>query len=181
VIVLMLLFTVRTGLAVSFDHPDTPIEPLIYTQTSPEVPPLSDRIHELALASPDGVQVPIYVDTTGSLSWPWAWYLRDLDVSYVEQQTLRDGDFIEGAILIMARNGLAPTDPIRFEYEEAVPYRHRWWFQESGYRGTTWASFKSGILDGSLASDWVSFMTDRVDESTIGSFDGEVFFPREGR
>jgi len=178
VVALMLLFTVQTGLAVSFDHPDTPIEPLIYTQTSPEVPPLSDRIHELALANPDGGQVPIYVDTTGSLSWPWAWYLRDLAVSYVSQETVRDGDFTDGSILITPRNAIVPTDPIRFDYEDPIGYRHRWWFQESGYKQTTWATFRSELFDGSLVSDWVDFMNDRVDESTIGSYDGEVWFPK---
>jgi predicted membrane-bound mannosyltransferase len=177
-LVLLLVFTVQTAVGVSFDHPDTPIEPLIYTQTSPEVPPLSDRIYEVALADPDGGQVPVYVDTTGSLSWPWAWYLRDLEVSYVPQEALRDGEFAEGAILVTAQNALVPTDPIRFEYEEPVEYRHRWWFQESGYKSTTWESFRTELFDGSLVSDWVSFMDDRVEESTIGSFDGEVWFPK---
>jgi hypothetical protein len=178
VVLLMLLVTVRTGLEVSFDHPDTPIEPLIYTQTSPEVPPLSKRIHELALANPDAGQVSIYVDKTGSLSWPWAWYLRDLEVSYVKQETLQDGNVDEGAILIMARNAIVPTDPIRSGYKEPVEYRHRWWFQESGYKSTTWGSFGSSILDGSLVSDRISFLNDRVEETTIGSFDGEVWFPK---
>ena len=178
VVGLLLGFMVQTGLAVSFDHPDTPIEPLIYTQTSPEVPPLSERIHELALADLDSGQVSIYVDMTGSLSWPWAWYLRDLEVNYVSQETLRNGEFVEGAILITTRNAIVPTDPVRFEYEEPVEYRHRWWFQESGYKSTTWASFRSKLFDGSLVSDWANFMNDRVDEATIGSFDGEVFFPK---
>ena len=178
VVVLLLLFTVRTGLAVSFDHPDTPIEPLIYTQTSPEVPPLSEQIHVAALASPEGEQVPIYVDTTGSLSWPWAWYLRDLAVNYVSQEALQDGDFDAGAILITPRNAIESTDPIRLEYEEPVEYRHRWWFREYGYKQTSWGSLGSGLRDGSLVSDWLSFMNDRVEESTIGSFDGEVWFPK---
>jgi predicted membrane-bound mannosyltransferase len=178
VVVLLLFFTVRTGLAVSFDHPDTPIEPLIYTQTSPEVPPLSEQIHGAALASPDGEQVPIYVDTTGSLGWPWAWYLRDLAVTYVSQEALKDGNFDAGAILIMPRNSFVSTDQIRLEYQGPVVYRHRWWFQEYGYKQTSWWSLGSGLRDGSLVSDWISFMNDRVEKSTIGSFDGEVWFPK---
>jgi hypothetical protein len=178
IVVLLLLFTVRTAGGVSFEHPDTPIEPLIYTQTSPEVPRLSARIYKVALASADGEQVPIYLDTTESLSWPWAWYLRDLEVSYVPQETLREGEFAEGAILVTAQNAIVPTDPVRFEYEEPVEYRHRWWFQESGYKSTTWESFRTELFDGSLVSNWVSFMNDRVEESTIRSFDGEVWFPK---
>src|SRR5690606_561314 len=42
----LLTFTLRTGLGVSFRHPDTPVEPLIYTQTSPDVPVLAQQVRE---------------------------------------------------------------------------------------------------------------------------------------
>jgi predicted membrane-bound mannosyltransferase len=176
VTVLLFAFTVRSGIALSFGHPDTPLEPLIYTQTSPEVPLLARQIEEAAFDDPEH-QRPIYVDTTASLTWPWAWYLRHLEVSYESQETFRGGDLPEGAILVAALNTITPTDPLRSDYQEAIRYRHRWWFPEGGYRQTDAGFLVSGISDGSLIATWWSFLLDRADESTLGSLDGEVLFP----
>ena len=175
--VLMFAFTVRAGVTLAFGHPDTPLEPLVYTQTTPEVPRLSRQIEAAAFDDPTNGQRPIYVDTTASLTWPWAWYLRHLEVNYVPQETFREGDLEEGAILVTALNTITPTDPLRFDYQEPVRYRHRWWFPESGYRQTSPQYLASGIADGSLIVDWWSFFVERVDESTLGSLDGEVLFP----
>ena len=177
VVVLMFALTIRTGVALSFGHPDTPVEPLVYTQTTPEVPVLARQIEEVAFDDPSIGQRPIYVDTSSSLTWPWAWYLRHLEVTYAAQETFREGDLPEGAILITTLNTITPTDPLRFDYLEPVRYRHRWWFPESGYRQTSPSFLVSGIADGSLLADWWSFTLNRVDESALGSLDGEVLFP----
>jgi len=174
---LVFALTVQTGLAVSFDHPDTPIEPLIYTQTAPEVPILARRIEAAALSDPSGVQRQIYVDTSASLTWPWAWYLRHLEVTYAPQETFTGDELPEGAILVTTLNTIPPTDPLRFEYQEPVRYHHRWWFPESGYRRTSPRFLFDGIRDGSLPADWWSFVLNHVDESQIGSLEGEVWFP----
>ncbi len=177
VVLLVFALTLRTGITLSFDHPDTPLEPLVYTQTTPEVPVLAEQIEQAAYDTPDGSQLPIYVDTSASLTWPWAWYLRHLEVNYAAQETFRDGSLPEGAILVTTLNAITPTDPLRFDYQEPIRYRHRWWFPESGYRQTSPGFLWSGVLDGSLLADWWSFTLDRVDESTLGSLDGEVLFP----
>jgi predicted membrane-bound mannosyltransferase len=174
--VLVLGLTVRNGLAVSFSHPDTPVEPLIYTQTSPELPPLARRIEEVALADPANPR-QVYVDTTSSITWPWAWYLRHLSVIYAPRDTFREGEVPEGAILVVALDTMVPTDPLLFEYEKPIRYHHRWWFQEAGYRQTSPEFLWSGLRDGSLAADWWHFLLNRLPESTIGSLDGEVLFP----
>jgi len=177
VVMLVFALTVRAGVALSFGHPDTPLEPLVYTQTTPEVPVLARQIEESALDGGTEQAREIYVDTSASLTWPWAWYLRHLEVSYSPQETFRDGSLPEGAILVTTLNAITPTDPLRFDYQEPVRYRHRWWFPESGYRQTSPSFLASGILDGSLLADWWSFTLDRVDESQLGSLDGEVLFP----
>ena len=177
IVVLMFAFTVRTGVNLSFSHPDTPLEPLVYTQTSPEVPRLARQIEEVAFEDPAIGQRPIYVDNTASLTWPWAWYLRHLTVNYEPQETFRGGTIPEGSILVTALSTITPTDPLRESYREPIRYKHRWWFPESGYRQTSPDFLASGITDGSLLVDWWSFFVDRIDESSLGSFDGEVLFP----
>jgi uncharacterized protein (TIGR03663 family) len=80
-----------TWLAV-YEHPDTPVELLVYTQTSPDVPRYVRDIEELSInltrleRSDDditgGLSMPIIVDSgdeqgEGSLAWPLQWYFRN--------------------------------------------------------------------------------------------------------
>jgi uncharacterized protein (TIGR03663 family) len=168
----------RTGTAVSYGHPDTPVEPLIYTQTSPDVPALARKIEAHAEASGHGSELPLVIDTTASLSWPWAWYLRDFArVRYASSEELRAQGVASDSVLIAASSTLAGTPELRESYERAVPYRHRWWFPEGRYKSANAGLVIEGIADGSLLADWWQFLATRVDEATLGSLDGEVLFP----
>ena len=69
------LFSVRTAVIASFEHGDVPNELLVYTQTSPEVPDVMERIEETAQTSGRGLALPVRVDDT--YTWPGAWDLRD--------------------------------------------------------------------------------------------------------
>jgi uncharacterized protein (TIGR03663 family) len=170
--------TLRTGTAVSYGHPDTPVEPLIYTQTSPDVPALAREIEAYAAASGQGRALPLVVDTTASLSWPWAWYLRDFArVRYVSSEQLVAQGVEPGSVLIATSSTLAGSPELREPYERSVPYRHRWWFPEGRYKSATAALVLEGIVDGSLLADWWQFLATRVDESLLGSLDAEVLFP----
>ena len=75
-----------------YEHPDTPVELLVYTQTAPDVPRFVADIRELSVnitrnnrTSEDaagGLSMPVFVDSgddsgDGSLAWPLQWYLRD--------------------------------------------------------------------------------------------------------
>ncbi|WP_298818363.1 flippase activity-associated protein Agl23 [Chloroflexus sp.] len=85
-------YTIRASWLVVYDHPDVPIEPLIYTQTAPDVPRYAADIRELAInltrsnRGPQdpvgGLTMPVVLDrgdetSEGSLAWPLNWYLRD--------------------------------------------------------------------------------------------------------
>ncbi len=85
-------YMVRATWLVVYDHPDVPVEPLIYTQTAPDVPRYAADIRELAInltrgsRSPQdttgGLTMPLILDgggpgSEGSLAWPLNWYLRD--------------------------------------------------------------------------------------------------------
>jgi uncharacterized protein (TIGR03663 family) len=87
-------YTLRATWLVVYDHPDTPVEPLIYTQSTPDVPLIVAQIRDLAISQTrnarsvndptGGLSMPIIMDTgdpaqdgEGSLAWPYQWYLRD--------------------------------------------------------------------------------------------------------
>jgi uncharacterized protein (TIGR03663 family) len=103
VIVLLIgatLFTygVKSTIALNYDHPDVAIEPMIYTQTTPEVPLFTERLGRLSrdlrdiykvtpAAVPSDQLPPIYPDPANSkglplyvsseVAWPLSWYLRE--------------------------------------------------------------------------------------------------------
>ncbi|HEX9440388.1 MAG TPA: NHL repeat-containing protein, partial [Roseiflexaceae bacterium] len=86
------MYTIRATWMVVYDHPDTPIEVLIYVQSPPDVPVIVQDLKTLAInqtrnsrnpADPTGGHtMPIIMDSgdatgEGSLAWPYYWYLRD--------------------------------------------------------------------------------------------------------
>ncbi|MEI7643492.1 MAG: flippase activity-associated protein Agl23 [Chloroflexales bacterium] len=85
-------YTLRATWMAVYEHPDTPVELLVYTQTAPDVPRFVADIRELAVnltrnsRTPEdaagGLSMPVFVDSgddsgDGSLAWPLQWYLRD--------------------------------------------------------------------------------------------------------
>src|SRR5690606_3887275 len=129
VMVVLTALALRTGSGVAFSHPDTPVEPMIYTQTSPDVPRLARQIRAAAAREGDQPR-PVVIDTTGSLSWPWAWYLRGHPVIYTPADFIRRGEVAEDSILVAARGTVAADHELRERYATPILYRHRWWFPE---------------------------------------------------
>ena len=173
-ILLLVMYTLDTDIGLNHRYPDTAVEPLIYVQTTPEVPLISHEIHARIA---EGSAQQILVDNSESLTWPWAWYLRDLNVRYADAPFFREGDPEPGTIRLLAIGTLPPEAASRLLSEPAIPYLHRWWFVEDGYRSTTWASFFSDLADGSLPRRWIEFYRHRTSPETLGALEGEVLFP----
>lgn len=85
-------YTLRATWMAVYAHPDVPIEPLVYTQSAPDVPRIAADIRELAVnltrnqRTPEdetgGLSMPLILDGgdaggEGSLAWPLQWYFRD--------------------------------------------------------------------------------------------------------
>ena len=173
---LLLALSLRTAADVSYGHPDTPVEPLIYTQTAPDIPTLAREIEGFVVARAE--PTPVIVDTTASLTWPWAWYLRDLpDVRYLEPSAILDGGVPEGAVLISATHTLPAGSALREQFEPPREYTHRWWFPEQGYKTSSFGSLFDELRSGELLGDWVSFVAERTEEERLGALRGEVWFP----
>lgn len=98
-------YTLRATWMVVYEHPDTPVELLIYTQSAPDVPRYVADIRELAInltrgsrTSQDvagGLSMPVFIDSgddggEGSLAWPLQWYLRDFrSVNWARRDTFQ--------------------------------------------------------------------------------------------
>ena len=89
---LLAVYSIRASWMVVYDHPDTPVEILIYTQTPPDAPLIVHDLRELAINQTrnkrtandptGGHTMPLIMDAgdaggEGSLAWPYQWYFRD--------------------------------------------------------------------------------------------------------
>ena len=171
-------FSVWGAANVTYRYSDTPVEPLIYTQTSPDVPQLLRQIDAYVEQRGGRDAVAVLVDTTQSLAWPWAWYLRDYGrAGFVSAEAVLNGEVAADAVLIVADETLRRQPQLRDGYAQQLPYRHRWWFPEAGYKTMTPGGVLSGIWEGSLIVDLFDFYLNRVDEDTLGTLQAEVLLP----
>ena len=130
-------FTVRAAVLASYYHGDTPVEMLVYTQTSPEIPRLLRRVEELAMQTGQGRDLPITVDATSGFSWPWAWYLRHY--KQVDYPTLNaPAGPPRGVVLFLHSANEQAMRPYLDRYGPGQRYPHRWWFPEDYKSAAEW-------------------------------------------
>lgn len=174
-VAVLFTLTARASYYVAYVNADTPVEMMVYTQTSPDIPMLRDRIDALAERSGLGRNLPIVVDTADSFAWPWAWYLRDYNsVSF--SAIGADYEPPPGTVLLINRSNVSRIDAS--QYAQA-PYKHRWWFLET-YRGLDFREAARVLTDSERRSALVSFFFHRRSaETDTGSIDGVAFFPND--
>jgi len=130
-------FTTRAAVLASYYHGDTPVEMLVYTQTSPEIPRLLRRVGELAARTGQGRDLPITVDATSGFSWPWAWYLRHF--KNVDYPTLNaPAGPPRGVVLFLHSANEQAMRPYLDRYGPGERYPHRWWFPEDYKSAAEW-------------------------------------------
>jgi len=144
----LLVYGVRATTLVVYRHPDTPVEPLIYTQTAPDVPILVDQIERIAINQTrnertaqdptGGLSLPLVVDGgasehdgEGSLAWPLQWYLREYsNVNWfdVDKETIGE----DARIVVLSKSHL--TDAMQAQLDENFVQTSdgvfNWWFPE---------------------------------------------------
>jgi uncharacterized protein (TIGR03663 family) len=177
VLVVFLLLTVRTSLRASFQNGDIPVELLVYTQTSPEVPLIYRQIEQASLWKTGGKALTISVDGTSGFSWPWAWYLRDYkNVGY--PSLVKPASPLTSDVIIVHASNVERVKPLLRGYDQGKRYRHRWWFPEI-YRGLTPQKVWASLGDGKEWRKWLGYFLNRELDKPLGSEDGYVFFRRD--
>ncbi|HXG41419.1 MAG TPA: flippase activity-associated protein Agl23 [Dehalococcoidia bacterium] len=189
----LLMFGVKTGVTAAFQNGDVPRELLVYTQTSPAVPDVAQRIARLAEESGLGRDLPLAVDTT--YAWPWQWYLRD----YRQLRFVTPGPGFQppaGSVVVLAYENAGYMQPYLDTYGPPYRYPLRWWFPEV-YREIARPRLGDAIWDflRSLGRPrtwevWGRYLRDRVPPAPVnrndgvwvrcpwcGSVDEVVFFP----
>ena len=173
-LLLLAALAVRADWSLNVTNPDTPVEPLIYVQTSPFLPEIAEDVRA-AIEAGDAARVVIHTDQ--SMTWPWAWYARGLDVLYVEAEQITTETLLPTDIVISTRGYVSGRPEVRAMYQEGLQYPHRWWYPEVNYRGVTVEQLLEGLQAGTLIDLWTHFLIHRGDVDKIGSLQAEVFFP----
>ena len=178
----LLGLTVWTGAVASYRNGDVPVEMIVYTQTSPDVPRIAKEIADGAKIDGGRDEVPISVDQTSGFTWPWAWYLRNygrVDYPSYENASLEKAPD-SSVLLVHERNQEQADEVLRGLFDEGELVRHRWWFPESTYRDVTIGGFLGSFVDRDAwrkASDY--FLHRKGVRDRIGSEDGYVYFSTE--
>lgn len=174
-VAMLAVLTVRTGWIASYQNGDTPVEMIVYTQTSPDITRLLDTIE----ATGAGDTIPLTIDQTSGFTWPWAWYLRnETNVnfpSYSGSSVVSD----PGApiVVVHSQNQDAADEGLRGIYTKGERIRHRWWFPESTYRNLTPTKFVKAIFDRESWRRTMDYWLNREGVSDrLGSEDSYVYF-----
>jgi hypothetical protein len=176
------LYTARASFRLAFINGDVPVESLVYTQTSPDVLRVVDRIEEASIKRGRGLEMPVIYDN----ETVWGWYLRDF-----KNATRNSGDLAgppgpEVMAVFMLQENL-DRNPQNLELLDGFViqrYPLRWWFPEDQvYRlGPGWrdvpleeASLLGQLLhnpfDRGVGERWWRFLLFRDPSHALGSTD----------
>jgi len=150
-IVALFAYEVRSSIMASFRNGDVPREALVYTQSSPDVPEVAQRVERLGrdltaftnrnASDPTGGHgMDIALDT--DMEWPFEWYWRDQKklTPFTKAQL---GSIAPSAPIIVASQETKDTPAfqtlVQGKYREER-YKLRWWFPEDDYKNVNYPS-----------------------------------------
>lgn len=170
---LLLALTVRATWHAAYRNGDTPVEMLVYTQTSPDLANVYRQIVD-NLDESDG-PTTITIDGTGGFSWPWAWYLRGRSgVGYAGySEPITEAPDAE-ILLLNADNRPRSDDVLADQYGAGVRIPHRWWFPEN-YRGLTPGKLAGAAIDRDSWRTVMDYFLFRELSASLGSSDVVVY------
>ena len=131
---ILLVLSGRAGLMATFRHGDIPVEMIVYTQTSPDIHDLAERLREQDAS--EGIHIAA-IDGTSGFHWPWYWYLRGReDIQYTNYGTTGVTSPPDSPVaLVHSTNKKSADTTLEDAFSEPQLIRHRWWFPEAVYRG----------------------------------------------
>jgi DNA-binding beta-propeller fold protein YncE len=126
----------RTSLMVVYDHPDNPVEPLIYVQSTHDDPWITDEIGRIGAQTGQGKDLRILLDNGWgdgdheAVSWPFEWYLRDYDNRRYYTRTIDPSiNLADYPVLVARSTNLEPISAELAQYN-CQEYRLNAWFPE---------------------------------------------------
>ncbi len=170
---LLLALTVRASWHAAYRNGDTPVEMLVYTQTSPDLAGVYRQIAR-SLDEGDG-STTVTIDQTGGFSWPWAWYLRGRQGVDYDSYSGPVTEAPDASILLLNADNMPESDDVMAErYGTGVRIPHRWWFPEN-YRGLTLGKLAGAVIDRDSWRTVMDYFLFRELSTSLGSSDAVVY------
>ncbi len=178
VVAVLAVVTVRTGARAAYQNGDIPLEMIVYTQTSPDIPEIARVI---STAGSGSVRPTVTVDATSGFQWPWAWYLRDIaSAGYPAYDQSTPESPPDSQVLLVHSRNVPEAEPVLEErFGQGVRVKHRWWFPEQSYRGLTLGKFVVSFGDRDSWRRAMDYFLHRKLSFALGSEDAYVFFSDE--
>jgi len=135
--VILLATTVHISLQANFHNTDTPVEMLIYTQSSPDIRDVMKEIDAAAFRAGTGANFKIAYDS--GVSWPFEWYLRD----YPGKVFFGMGSPPPDAAVVLVGFEDNHDAAIRAQLGDRYVgqrYKLRWWFPEDYKSAYEWVT-----------------------------------------
>jgi hypothetical protein len=169
---------IRSSFQLTFSHGDIPKEPMVYTQTSPQIHSFINEIHNISQTTNLGYDLPIEIDTRDGFAWPWQWYLRHYtSVSYQDHS---DGTGITSderkVVIINERNRESFLEKSPNHLRENRKIIHRWWFPEETYRNKNIVDLATQLSDKSRVRNLMEFFVYRRINNRLGTISSFVYF-----
>jgi len=122
------LYTARSAYRLAYLSGDVPREPMVYTQTSPDVMRVIRRIEEASRRRGGGLNLPLIYDN----ETVWTWYLRDFPNATRSGEQLSGPPGAEVMAVLMLQENLDRFPENRRLLDGFVIQRYplRWWFPE---------------------------------------------------
>jgi uncharacterized protein (TIGR03663 family) len=142
IMTILVVYAIHTGWQLVYKNGDTPVEMLVYVQSSPDVPFIASEVERIGNQLGTRKDVPILIDNGYSdtvdgaqvvhegASWPFEWYFRDDKNKQYFSRTL-PGDFSSSkypVLIIMGTN----LDPVKDQLTGYTgnKFRLNWWYPE---------------------------------------------------
>ncbi len=176
------LYTARASYRLSYINGDVPVEPMVYTQTSPDVLRVVRRIEEASIKRGRGLAMPVIYDN----ETVWSWYLRNFTNAQRNggQLTAAPGPEVMAVFMLQENLDRHPENRELLDGFVVQRYPLRWWFPEDQvYRlGPGWrevplerASLLGQLLrnpfDRGVGERWWRFLMFRDPSHPLGSTD----------
>jgi uncharacterized protein (TIGR03663 family) len=155
------IYLIVSTIGLAYFRQADPRELLVYVQTSDELREVRDEVMELndrvERERGDGLRVGI--DSALGATWPWAWYARDLQATYVDMSTTEFDPSDSDVLLVIKENRHNVKGT--FEDFEGHPYDHRIWWVPEYLEGTP--------------GEWLTWMATRKPFSETGSVNAWLY------
>jgi len=182
--IMLFLITFRSGTMAAYHNGDNPVEMLVYTQTSPDIPRITKQINEISKITGEREKLRITVDATDGYTWPWAWYLRNFQgVNYPcygnETGCNVPTEVPDSSVVVVHANNVHNVQQLLDnDFGEGTRIKHRWWFPES-YRELTSAKILDSLVNRSKWKQAIDYILYRKFATPIASIDGYVYFSKD--